>query len=158
MKNIGVKVLLTNRREVKLEINETKKKRQINSVGWQHTRVYNNKTNKAKASRFCSTASHHSNKQSPGQSLLQHSIPSLQQTKPRPAASEAPHPITLTNKVKASRFCSTASHHSNKQSPGQSPSLQRTRGVKKKERDRNKNRNKKRGGGGWWWWYFFGPI
>ena len=31
-----------------------------NSVGWQHTRVGNNKTNKAQASRFYSTASHHS--------------------------------------------------------------------------------------------------
>ena len=36
----------------------TKKKPKINSVGWQHTRVDNNKTNKAQASRFCSTASH----------------------------------------------------------------------------------------------------
>ena len=32
----------------------------------------------------CSTASHHSTKQSPGQSLLQHRIPSLHQTKPGP--------------------------------------------------------------------------
>ena len=32
------------------------KKPQINSVGWQHTRVDNNKTNKAQAGRFCSTA------------------------------------------------------------------------------------------------------
>ena len=37
-----------------------KQKTQINSVGWQHTKVDNNKTNKAQASRFCSTASHHS--------------------------------------------------------------------------------------------------
>ena len=33
------------------------KKTQINSVGWQHTRVDNNKTNKAQASHFCSSAS-----------------------------------------------------------------------------------------------------
>ena len=36
------------------------KKPKINSVGWQHMRVYNNKTNKAQANRFCSTASRHS--------------------------------------------------------------------------------------------------
>ena len=35
------------------------KKPKINSVGWQHTRVYNNKTDKAQASRFFITASHH---------------------------------------------------------------------------------------------------
>ena len=35
------------------------KKAQINSVG-KHTRVDNNKTKKAQASRFCSTVSHHS--------------------------------------------------------------------------------------------------
>ena len=29
------------------------KKAQINSVGWQHTRVDNNNTNKAQVSRFC---------------------------------------------------------------------------------------------------------
>ena len=40
---------------VKLKIYEIKKA-QINPVGWQHTRVANNKTNKAQAS-------HHSNKQ-----------------------------------------------------------------------------------------------
>ena len=38
------------------KIYETKKA-QINSIGWQHTRVDNNKTNKAQASRFCSTTS-----------------------------------------------------------------------------------------------------
>ena len=43
---------------VKLE-NIWIKKAQINSVDWQHTRVDNNKTNKAQDSRFCSTASHH---------------------------------------------------------------------------------------------------
>ena len=47
----------------KKEIYEAKKKAQINSVGWQHKRVDNNKTNKAQASRFCSTASHHSSVQ-----------------------------------------------------------------------------------------------
>ena len=36
---------------------------QINSVGWQHTRVDNNRTNKAQASRFCSTVSYHSSVQ-----------------------------------------------------------------------------------------------
>ena len=35
------------------------KKAQINSVGWQHTRVDNSKTNKAPASRFCSTAGYY---------------------------------------------------------------------------------------------------
>ena len=35
------------------------KKPKINSIGWQHTRVDNNKkTNKAQASRLCGTASH----------------------------------------------------------------------------------------------------
>ena len=39
--------------------NKTKKANQKTSVGWQHKRVENNKTNKAPASCFCSTASHH---------------------------------------------------------------------------------------------------
>ena len=44
---------------VKLGIyNKKKKKLEINSVGWKYTR--DNKTNKARASRFCSTASRHS--------------------------------------------------------------------------------------------------
>ena len=38
---------------------EKKKKPKIKYVGWQHTRVDKNK-NKAQASRFCSTAFHHS--------------------------------------------------------------------------------------------------
>mgnify|MGYP003571757131 CR=1 FL=1 len=32
----------------------------LNQLCWLHRRVENNKTNKAQASRFCSTASHHS--------------------------------------------------------------------------------------------------
>ena len=36
-----------------------KQKAQINSVGWQHKTVDNNKTNKVQASRFYGTASHH---------------------------------------------------------------------------------------------------
>ena len=71
MKNIGVKVLITNKKignskQKKNEISKRRvgrgggktkeiyetKKPKINSVGWQHTRVDNNKTNKAQTSRF----------------------------------------------------------------------------------------------------------
>ena len=78
------------------------------------------------------------NKKRPKQTLLADNTWGLitkKQTKPRPVASAAPHPITPTNKAQASRFCSTTSHHSNKQSPGQSllqhriPSLQWGGGV-----------------------------
>ena len=43
---------------VKWKIYMKTKKNKINSVGWQYTRIYNNKTNKAQASRFCSNVSH----------------------------------------------------------------------------------------------------
>ena len=51
---------------VKLE-NFWNKKHKINSVGWKHTRVDNNKTNEAQTSRFSSTASHHSRPEGEGE-------------------------------------------------------------------------------------------
>ena len=121
------------------KIEKFTKRTQIKYVGWQHTRVYYNKTNKAQASRFCSTTSHHSSVRKIGKFINKtddntRGLITTKQTKPRPVASATPHPITPTNKAQASRFCRTTSHHSNKQSPGQSllqhhiPSLQRTGG------------------------------
>ena len=74
------------------DLSKKKKRAQINSVGWQHTQVENNKTKP----RPVASAAPHPNTP----------------TKHRPVASTAPHPNTPTNKAQASRFCSTIFQHS----------------------------------------------